>query len=132
MEGCYEITLAGEPVGTAKVTRRGLYYGIDCRCQLLRSNVYDLTAHWGNQAVHIGVPVPEGNSLHLGKTLPTKQAGQGSPVFTLTPRHEKMTGQFVPVYPEEPFAYLQRLQEAYLQVRQGQTGVVLQEQKNVK
>ncbi len=132
MEGSYEITLAGEQVGTAKVTRRGLYYGIDCRCQLLRSNVYDLTARWGNQSMHIGIPVPDGNSLHLGKTVPVKSAGQGSPVFILTPRHEKSAGRFVPVYPEEPFSYLRRLEGAYLEVRQGQVGIVLDAQKNVK
>ena len=36
-------------------------------------------------------------------------------------------GKFVPVYPEEPFAYMSRLKGAFLEIRNGQMGINLPE-----
>ena len=45
--------------------------------------------------------------------------------FRVLPRHSAMQEKFICVYPEEPFAYLSRLKEAYLQERRGQLGIVI-------
>ena len=33
--------------------------------------------------------------------------------------------KYVPVYPEEPFSYMSRLKDAYLERRNGQLGIVI-------
>jgi hypothetical protein len=43
------------------------------------------------------------------------------------PKHQKSEGKFIPIYPEEPFAYISRLQNAFLEIRNGQAGVVIGE-----
>ena len=40
-------------------------------------------------------------------------------------------GKFVPIFPEEPFAYLERLEDAYLEKRNGYLGVVIQESSKI-
>ena len=38
-------------------------------------------------------------------------------------------GTFVPISPEEPFAYISRLKDAYFERRYGQAGVVIPDMK---
>ena len=47
----------------------------------------------------------------------------------MLPKYPDLCGKFVPVYPDEPFAYMSKLKDAYLEVREGQPGVVITEQK---
>ena len=42
------------------------------------------------------------------------------------PKHQKQQDAiFVPVYPDEPFGYLSRLQNSFLQYRQGCIGILI-------
>ena len=69
--------------------------------------------------------MPVGDVFGLTKKLPVKKLGAGAFQFRALPKHQKSEGKFVPVYPEEPFAYITRLQNAFLEVRNGQVGVVI-------
>jgi hypothetical protein len=60
----------------------------------------------------------------LRTKLPVKKLGQGTPSFRLEPKHAALPENWVPVRADEPFAYLTRLQDAFLRVRDGKTGVV--------
>ena len=68
-----------------------------------------------------------GERFGLSTKVPIKRLGQGTMRFQALPKHRKLEGEFIPVYPEEPFAYLTRLQNAFLAVRDGQVGVVIRE-----
>lgn len=61
----------------------------------------------------------------LNTKLPAKRFGNGNAEFLLVPKYEKENGIFVPIYPEEPFAYISRLKEAYLVRKAGQTGLLI-------
>ena len=63
----------------------------------------------------------------LDTRLPVKRLGEGEMAFTLVPKHEVPEGTFVPIYPEEPFAYIERLKEGFLAKKGEQVGVVLKE-----
>lgn len=125
MEGSYEILMGGKRIGTAKITRQGLYYGFDCRCRLSGDIMCRITVTCGGKTCSLGIPVPEGDVFALRTKLPVKQLGEGVPQFQLQPKHRPVGGEFVPISPEEPFAYLSRLTEAFLEIRDGKVGLVI-------
>ena len=125
MEGNYGILMGGKEIGTVKVTRQGLYYGFDCRCDLSGEVICRLTVTCGTKTHNLGIPVPEGGAFKLRTRLPVKQLGEGQPQFQAQPNHRSVEGQFVPISPEEPFGYLSRLQDAFLEFRDGVPGVVI-------
>lgn len=127
VEESYEILLANQPIGTAFVKREGLYYSFRCCCRLSGDVIYKLMVSCGDNKESLGVCVPRGNSFGLETRLPVKRLGEGSMAFFATPRHMELKGRFVPIRAEEPFAYIDRLQTACLEIRDSQVGIVLPE-----
>jgi hypothetical protein len=121
----YDILLGGESIGTAQVQRQGLYYIFDCRCDLSGEVVYRITVRCGENTQSLGIPVPDGNRFRLRTKIPVKNLGEGELSFRMVPKHANTDEKFVPISPEEPFRYLKRLQNAFLQVRDGKVGVVI-------
>ena len=124
MEGIYPILHGGQSVGQVTVTRKGLYYHFFCRMQLSGEIICRLEVTCGGRTENLGIPAPENGAFCLQKTLPVSRFGRGEPDFRILPKHAPLQGQFIPINPEEPFAYLDRLQDAYLQYRSGQMGIV--------
>ena len=55
--------------------------------------------------------------------FPVSRVGEGRLSFSLLPKHDPLGGRcFVPLCPEEPFGYLERLKDAFLETREGQMG----------
>lgn len=126
MEGTYGVYLGKELCGKVQVLRQGLYYRFICRCQLSGNVMCRLRVSCGDQQQTLGILAPEGEGFGLDTRLPVKRIGEGAVEFTIVPKCDLPEGQFVPVYPEEPFAYLNRLKDCYLAYREGQVGVVIQ------
>ncbi|MDD6201006.1 MAG: hypothetical protein PUB93_07045 [Firmicutes bacterium] len=127
MEGVYQVLLGGQSVGKMRVERQGLYYRFSCRCEFSGEVIYKLEVTCGGRTESLGIPVPEGGAFVLNTKLPAKRIGDGVPQFRAVPRHGVLTGRFVPLSPEEPFAYLSRLQNAFLEIRDGRPGIVLRD-----
>ena len=127
MEGIYPIELSGREIGQAEVTRQGLYYHFTCRCRLTGEVICRLAAVCGDQMENLGVPVPETGYFVLQKNVPVSKLKDGNLRIRVVPRHPQLDGKFIPIRPEEPFAYLSRLKDAYLQRRGGQLGIVIRE-----
>lgn len=127
MVGQYEVRLGPDAVGMATVEKQGLYYLFSCRCRLSGATMHRVMVACGGKQVDLGICVPMGHSFGLEKKVPCKYLGEGEPEFFLTPRPQSGGGKFVPVYPEEPFAYMSRLKDAYLEIRNGQTGIMIRE-----
>ena len=125
MEGVYEVKQGSDKVGKVQVVRQGLYYRFVCRCRMSPETVSRLVVSCGGRRESIGVPVPDGDGFGLEKKLPVKLFGEGVPEFYLAPRHDPVKGKFVPIYPEEPFAYIAGLKEAFLEYQKGQAGARL-------
>lgn len=125
--GTYDICLGTSAVGRASVEKQGLYYRFSCRCNLTGATMQRVMVACGENKVDLGICVPMGDCFGLDKRVPCKQLGEGKPEFFLTPRPGHRNGKFVPVYPEEPFAYMSRLKGAFLEIRNGQMGIVLGE-----
>lgn len=125
MEGTYGVYFGSEPVGKVQVLRQGLYYSFHCRCRLTGSVMCRLEAACGDKRESLGVLVPMDGGFGLNTRLPVKRLGEGEFRFRILPRHDKPAEQFVPIYPEEPFAYIERLKDGFLARRDGQVGAIL-------
>ena len=127
MDGSYPISLGGQTVGEAAVRREGLYLRFSCRCRFSGEMIYRLMAQCGSTAVNLGIPVPEGEWFRLDTRIAAKTLGSGALTVHAIPKHGQLRGKFVPLAPEEPFAYLARMKNAFLEIRNGQTGIVIAE-----
>lgn len=125
METCYEVFFGQETVGKVQVIRQGLYYRFICYCKLSGDVVCRLGVRCGEKTENLGVVVPMGDGFGLDKKLPVKHLGEGKMEFYLMPKHDKVQGKFVPIYPEEPFSYIERLKDAFLAQQNGQVGVII-------
>lgn len=125
METCYEVFFGQETVGKVQVIRQGLYYRFICYCKLSGDVVCRLGVRCGVKTENLGVVVPMGDGFGLDKKLPVKHLGEGKMEFYLMPKHDKVQGKFVPIYPEEPFSYIERLKDAFLAQQNGQVGVII-------
>lgn len=127
MVGTYEIMKGSSTVGQVTVERQGLYYHFVCRCGLMDKEIYRLMVSCNGNWENLGTLIPLDGFLKLEKRIPVKRLGAGTPEFFLTTKDRVPKGKFVPVYPEEPFSYMSRLKNAYLERREGQLGLVIRE-----
>ena len=123
----YSVIQADKMVGTAEVAREGLYYRIRCRCTLTGETVSRVLVRCGEREEGLGILVPEDGAFVLETRIPVKKIGEGPLSFSAVPKHGPMEGRFVPLSPEEPFRYISRLKDAYLEIRNGRVGVVIKE-----
>lgn len=129
MVGNYEIFFGKDKVGKVQVLREGLYYRFICRCRLTGDVVCRLAVRCGEKQENLGVVVPMGDGFGLDKKLPVKRLGEGEMEFFLGPKHDRVMGKFVPIRPEEPFAYISRLKTSFLVRQNGQAGILLEDMK---
>lgn len=125
MVGTYEVRMGDRSVGTVTVEKEGLYYRFSCRCVLSGEVMCRLWLHCSGKDTDLGLCVPMGDGFGTDKRLPVKQCGEGMPVFLLRPKETELRGNFVPLSPEEPFRYIHRLQDAFLERRREQLGIVI-------
>ena len=129
MEGTYPVLFGQAAVGKVQVQKSGLYFRFFCRCQMTGDVVCRLIVSCGGKQENLGVLVPVEDGFGSEKSIPCKRLGEGVPEFRLVPRHEIAMGTFIPISPEEPFAYISRLKDAYFERRYGQAGVVIPDMK---
>ena len=126
MECNYSVTVYGKHAGKVIVQRQGLYYHFLCRCSLTGDIMYRLVVTCGTVQESLGILVPKDGSFMLETRLPIKRIGVGNLSFALIPKHETIGGRFVPISPEEPFAYISRLKNSFLILRNGQPGICIE------
>lgn len=127
MEGCYEMHFGGRAVGKAQVDRLGLYYRFTCRCRMPGEVISRVVVRCGDVKTDLGILVPTGDGFGLDTKVAVKKLGQGSPEFLVVPNHPEVKDKFIPIKPEEPFSYIERLKDAYLARQNGQLGMVIKE-----
>lgn len=126
MEHCFSVTVSGKPVGKVIVQRQGLYYHFSCRCNLTGNILYRLMVICGSIRESLGILVPEDGSFVLTTKVPVKRIGEGDMTFVLVSKQEQYQGTFVPIRPEEPFAYISRLKQSFLMHQEGQPGIQIE------
>ena len=153
MAETYDITHEGVPIGTAQMEKLGLYYVFSCRCRLPEEGLYRIHAISGDAREDLGICIPMDGAFGMDKKIPAKRLGDGRLTFELAPKDwkpreivpesepvpqmeetEEETVQnesdeevFVPVSEEEPFEHLDKLEDARMEMRDDQVGIVIQE-----
>ena len=122
MEGSYEVYLEDKAAGKLQIEKEGLYYRLTCRCVVPDDQVYRLFAATDTGRENLGVVLPDDSGYVLRRKIPAKRLKSASRFF-LSVRSNESAGKFVPVYPEEPFSYITQLETAFVEVRNGQTGL---------
>ena len=121
----YEVYFGNNPVGKVQVIQQGLYYRIICRCHISGATVCKLYGGCGERKVDLGVVVPIGDGFGTETRIPVKRFGEGTLTFFLRPKQDDTDGVFAPIFPEEPFSYIARLKESFLEQRENQIGIRL-------
>lgn len=127
MVGSYDVRIGDRTVGNVEVVKQGLYYRFSCRCRLSGDTMHRLEVSCGGERQDLGICVPMEGRFGVEKKLPCKLFSRDRPEFRLLPKESGSRGKYVPVYPEEPFAYMTKLKNAYLEIRDGQAGILIRE-----
>lgn len=130
MERYFPVTVCGKQAGKILVRQQGLYYHFQCRCDLSGDVIYRLMVTCGTARESLGILIPGENGFVLDTRLPVKRFGAGEMTFFLIPNHEKARKTFIPIHPEEPFAYISRLKHTFLALQNGQPGIRIEQEKN--
>ena len=125
MEQSYSVTICGQQAGKVIVQRQGLYYLFSCRCRLSGDMMYRLSVTCGAQQESLGILIPKDGNFMLETKVPVKRIGEGEMSFILIPKQVPLSGTFVPISPEEPFAYISRLKKSFLVYKNGQVGILI-------
>lgn len=127
MEERYPLRFGDRDVGTVSARREGLYVRFCCRCRLSGGIVCRVVLRRGDGEENLGVLVPEDGGFLLSTRIPAKRLGDGGWEFQVVPCRPERKQIYAPIYPEEPFSYLERLKDAYLLRRDGENYAVIPE-----
>lgn len=117
----YEICLKQETVGQAIVERQGLYYKVECRCDLPAGKRYHAVALGKSGQEDLGLLIPAGNSFRSCKSVAVKKLGEGALSFRLEP--VAADGMFIPLREDTPIECIDKLRSAVLSERDGMRGI---------
>ena len=126
LEGNYGVYLGKEACGKVQVLRQGLYYRFLCRCRFRCEGICRLQVSCGGKQTDLGILVPVEEGFGLDRKIPVKHFGEGNPEFRICLNQRVKEERFVPICPEEPFAYIAKLKDAYLVHRNGQAGILIE------
>ena len=118
-----DIYLGDKQVGSGKISREGLYYNISCRYSFSGKVMYRLILQSPKGIHDLGICIPEQGQYILQKRIPISKVGEGDLSIYPVPKGTREKDCFIPVFPDEPFAYLSRLKNAVLEYRDGKPGV---------
>jgi hypothetical protein len=150
MAETYDITHESALVGTARMEKQGLYYVFSCRCRLPKEGLYRIHAINGDAREDLGICIPMDGVFGMDKKVPQKRIGEGILTFELVPKDWKpqpvvaepepvepepqpdpleeeieQEELFVPVAEEQPFDYLDKLENAVMEIREDTPGIIL-------
>ena len=124
----YDIVYEQGIIGKAHVEKKGLFYHFSCQCTLPSASIHYVILESGDRQYNLGVCVPEGNKFRAYKRIPVKEFEKNDFRFRLLPKEEKSKIMIEPDS-EKPFAYLQDLQDARLDISDTGKHIVLNKTK---
>lgn len=91
--------------------------------------MYRITVACGEKTENLGIPIPSGECFYLSAKLPVSRFAKEVPEFRAVPRHpQNFKGLWAPISPETPFAYIHRLENALLERRGEQLGILISDE----
>lgn len=124
MEERYPVMQGETEIGRVELQREGLYVRLVCRCQLSGGKLRRLFVHTENGSLDLGTLIPMDGGFGLDMRIPAKRLS-GELRFLLDGTEKKQKTSFVPIRPEEPFSYLERLKTSFLTIQNGEKGIIV-------
>lgn len=125
MQVTKRILMDGQTVGTASITRKGLYLHILCRCNFPDKKIRRIRMCVENEVFDLGVCVPEENWFVIHKAIPLKRIGQGEISFHVFRINDSTFFSFAAL---DQFNAICKLQNTCLSVKNGEAGIMIKDQ----
>ena len=107
----YDVKFGTKTIGSVVVETIGLYTRFTCRCLCPTDGIFRVVAHYGSEAIDLGICTPEGSEYITTAKIPTNQIYAGTPRFCLV-RHDCDGAVCIPVDCNNKVNYLTRLPDA--------------------
>lgn len=69
----YSVNLEQKEIGSARISREGLYCRVNCICQMQEERLYILYVKGAEETLRLGILVPKDGKLCLDTKLPAKR-----------------------------------------------------------
>ena len=123
MKGFYTVYNGREPVGKVELIPQGLYCRVICRCAVDSDQIFRLYAVSEERKENLGVLLPDTDGFCLDRKVPVKNLGREPIRFLVSSGSGGLQGKFIPISPEEPFRYIDRLKDSFLETENGRIGI---------
>ena len=131
MDTCFAVYLRQNRVGTVTLEKWGLFYQLECFCEIPMKERCDLKLICGENEVNLGICVPYRNGFGLRTRVKAGMLQNSQIQFQLVPRSAPQESSFYPVREDTPFDHLDKLENARLQIRENQIGIVFSDQRSM-
>lgn len=123
MKHISSIYMNGKAVGEAAVEKEGLYYRIECACDLTKDTIYRIVAVTVAGEISLGICEPRDEKLYLETKISARRLGDGIPKFLAVPKNENIY-EFYEVVPERPFEDISIIRNCRLESIDGRVHLV--------
>lgn len=127
--GLYQIIHNDSIVGSAEMTREGLFYRICCTCKITEEGIHRIKVCDGEDEVDLGICVPRDDVFGLTSRVPVKAFKGECPVFHLIKQGQNKTKteekEKIPVASGKPFPSIEQLENAYFMNCGGNPAIVI-------
>lgn len=118
----FPVFLGEEAVGSVRVDTRGLYYEVCCSCSIV-CGIYRLKAETSSGDLTIGILSPKNGRLSIQRSVAQKKIGTFHRFYLAMEGETEF--KFIPVYADQPFPGIDKIEKAVFAVRNGIPGIEL-------
>lgn len=126
MEEVFDAWLEDICAGQVYLKKEGLFYCINCRINPPAIKKYRLTVRNEDMEYDLGLFVPCENGMVITTRIPEKRFLKGNIKFNVVKDQRNPQKVFVPICAEEPFAYIDKLDNTTLAKEKGKIGVYME------
>lgn len=122
----FDVYLGCQSVGKVTIQKQGCFYVIDCFCSIPMIEGYKLILNSNDKEMNLGRFIPHSNGVGLKTRVKADTVDMSKVRFYILSAKSLSTSEFYPVYEDKPFAYLEKISQSVLQIRDGIYGIVIE------
>lgn len=121
----YHAIFEDKVVGEVTVEKEGLYYTFQCCVSLKQGGMYRLILETEKGETDLGILMPCEAGYAVRRKLSVKQVCGSSFHFRITERNSVLAESCIPVSEDQPFPFVDKLQNARLQHFENEIKIVI-------
>lgn len=118
----YKVFKNGSVIGSATISKEGLYYYIRCSIWLTKQEFCRVLITDGINTFDLGICIPDGNAYSCVSRVPCKRLCGTDFKFTISNIEDRKS---VPVESGKSFAHLDKLNAVHLHIANGQPVIMI-------